>query len=167
MADGQVISALCFYVDGAYHEAGHAIAYIARGLEFRYVSLRGADAPAGDADGVVLWQPRAISRSDNALIAAAGPAAEIRYREDPAMTVPRITAILNGTDDYYVTEEAGHGDFETFARSADDWAADWRRAEDFVGNQWAAIETVAGELVAAEGYLSYEDVTAIARGARL
>jgi hypothetical protein len=58
----------------AYHEAGHAIAYWAYGLRFRYVTIRGRQN-----DNVTLWRPRRIRPEESTFAASAGPIAELHH----------------------------------------------------------------------------------------
>ncbi|WP_249644519.1 hypothetical protein [Nocardia sputi] len=62
----------------AYHEAGHAIAYLIRGIEFTTVTIAESGGNVGDGH-IVINPPRLIPIQTNRVIAVAGPLAEAEY----------------------------------------------------------------------------------------
>ncbi len=60
----------------AYHEAGHAVAYLVAGRTFRYVTIRPRSA---GITGQVYVRPRRIDSIQLAVIAHCGPIAEGRF----------------------------------------------------------------------------------------
>lgn len=100
-------------IEAAYHEAGHAIAYWAYGLRFRYATIRGRRN-----DDVALRRPRRIRPKESTFVASAGPIAELRHSgrrlDDDQLAVILAESSEPGLED----EDQAPGDFATFADSA-------------------------------------------------
>jgi hypothetical protein len=135
----------------AYHEAGHAVAYWARRVRFRYVTIRGRYL-----DRVAPVRNTRIWPWDHAFIAAAGPIAEMRHRgivwDDSALAeaIDELAAPLDEEDDWL---KEPPGDFEIFATSTSLYSpssltAHWRAHETGVGRLWPAVDAVALALLA-------------------
>ena len=100
-------------VAAAYHEAGHAVAYWAYGLRFRYVTIR-----VRQNDNIALWRPRRIRPKESTFVASAGPIAELhhsgRHLDDDQLAVILAESAAPDLED----EDQATGDFATFADSA-------------------------------------------------
>ena len=117
-------------VPAAYHEAGHAIAYWANDLHFRYVTIRGRQN-----DNIALWRPRRIRPNESTFVASAGPIAELhhtrRHLDDDQLAVILAESSELDLED----EDQAPGDFATFADSAsrylprEEWLPEWRNNE--------------------------------------
>jgi hypothetical protein len=141
----------------ACHEAAHAVAYWMMGRPFRYVTIRARGAMT--AGRVMLYRPRYMGSRNLALVAAAGPVAELRYgariRQLPDSDIVRsLTATADEDAD-------GDGDLSQFARLVPTaaWVACWRDAERAVSGLWPAVEAVAGGLLASTRALTWADVS--------
>lgn len=129
----------------AYHEAGHAIAFVVLGYSFRYVTIRSS---SGGLAGAVVRDGGAtpIDARDYFVIAAAGPASEARWtlnelgRSLPESLQRQITRATNsdltGLQDI---EGSGEAPVRQHLREAhvlirDNWDAVTRVAETLVSS---------------------------------
>jgi len=135
----------------AYHEAGHAVAYLVVGMEFSWVEI-GRDKQENRMGSIRsdIFQ-RGATRSDDDLVCTlAGPMVEASYRDD---------------DDYYGDVEGAAGDMEDAAQlaehlSEDAYAHCVDRAWGLVTKHWDAIDRVAVALYRTR-FLSYKDVASL------
>lgn len=73
-------------VETAHHEAGHAIAYMAHGLTFRYITLRPVRS-SGALGMIRQWRPKLRDGQTMSVVLLAGLTAECLYRglSDPEL----------------------------------------------------------------------------------
>ncbi|MFD2078063.1 Peptidase family M41 [Actinopolymorpha cephalotaxi] len=131
----------------AYHEAGHAVAYLLHRLPFRYVTVR--PRTAGLTGHVMIWRPRRMSAYTYASVAAAGPVAEARHLQELGLDEDEVTAriIFGGcAADFDQQDVPGYpvGWFE-------------RVMTDVLTEHWPVVERVA-EALAEQGTLSGRQV---------
>jgi hypothetical protein len=149
----------------AHHEAGHVIARLEAGLTFRYVTIR---AKGTDVWGrVQIDRPRAIGVRAFAVIAMAGPAAELLYGcrldDDPTGPEAGVTledeaaavgmGIYENSDHYEITQ----------ARAVPCQSFDLTISltVDLLQARWADVTTVADALLASPRALTYGQVVAL------
>jgi hypothetical protein len=152
-------------VHAGHHEAGHAVAYLARGRTFRYATVRGRYN-----DGVVLWRPRRITPWDQAFVAAAGPIAEWHHA-GMAWDDDRLAAELDDAED---CDESMFGsepqdDLACFAEATAKYLPRemripvWRGCQyQVTGPLWPAVRAVAAALIESPRALAWREVAAVA-----
>lgn len=136
----------------AWHEAGHAVAYVVQGRSLRYVTLR----PRGTGRaGFTAVRPRAVELSTVAVVAHAGPLAQARHvldttsdielrREDITADDVRLDAYLHGGhDDLQLIAQARRA-YGLPARQADPWAG---MAQDMLDRYWPQVAQIAAALL--------------------
>ena len=139
----------------AWHEAGHAVAYLSYGRRFRYITLR---PRSGDA-GMVVVRPRRIDVFTRAAIAAAGPIAQGRF--DLATMAPgELEAEGVEPEDVLVGAwlHGGHSDLEAVPEGYVDVAE--RIAGRLLDQHWPAVGQLAGALVERRR-LTYDDAVSL------
>lgn len=136
----------------AWHEAGHAVAYVVQGRSLRYVTLR--PRRAGRA-GFTAVRPRPVELSTVAVIAHAGPLAQARHildttsdtdlrREDITAADIRLDAYLHGGhDDLQLVAQARRA-YGLPARQTDMWEG---IAQDLLDRHWPQVAAVAAGLL--------------------
>ncbi len=153
----------------AWHEAGHAAAYIASGLSFRYVTL----APRSpDALGLVrLNRPRLTWPWVAAPIMLAGPLAEMAAMgrdddpwhewnlNDALMGAAIMARTLPAEQQYDEVNEARR------LMGPESLGALIQMTTNLLEVHWPAVEAVARGLLASRRALTYREVVALAPGA--
>ena len=149
----------------AHHEAGHAIAYIRRGYNFRYVTLHPRNA---EELGLVRpWRPQPMRGTDHAQISAAGPLAELCYTtissEDPEDfdIEDLLSAFLLQARWADLGTSAG-ADVDAYKRVYRAGTDAWRHVAEQVAEDWPVVVAVAEALLDSPRALTYREVQAIA-----
>lgn len=138
----------------AWHEAGHAVAYVLLGRRFRYVTI---NPRTPGLSGAVQVRPVWIPANLKALICAAGPVAEARYLTDQGLDEDEVTAaiIFGGCgEDFNALRQL-------YPVSVEAQADAERGAESLLGTAWPAVEGVAGRLLASRRTLHGAEVSAL------
>ena len=144
----------------AWHEAGHAVAYVVHGQPFLYVTVR----PTVDAVGRVVVEPSRVDPGVMATIAYAGPiaqgVAEYRHHGDGEFDIEDVItgAFLAG----------GGCDLNTARKALSLWgdpahlaAAFESAARSMIDDRWSHVAAVADALLV-RGSLDYSAVCELA-----
>ena len=148
----------------AFHEAGHAVAYIARGYGFRYVTIR----PRGPAHlgMVTLWRPRRIRAADSVEIAYAGAWAETHLTwPGPPEGIMAPDDVMD--DEGYTFSEhflarlafgGGCTDFARVRHLLDYWDVPTVHMSYRLETHWPSITAIAEALLASPRALTFRQV---------
>ena len=141
----------------AVHEAGHAVAHVHLGGQVRLVSMQRPKHTGGHC-----WLADALPPWESAIVALAGPAAELFIEDEPSRD--HLDAVLRNAD------EDIH-DFPVAQRLADEGGFSYDQAGEaaaqLVLEQWAAVEAVARPLRGARrGLMSGAKVSEIVANTR-
>lgn len=148
----------------AFHEAGHAVAFLSRGHGFRYVTLRPRDRTY--AGTVAVRGPRRIRSEDAVEIAFAGAWAETR------LTWPGPTDGVTQPDDFMDDEGCtfsdhflarlafggGCHDLESVRPILDSWDVSTFHMSSRLNTHWPSITAVAQALLASRRALTFGQV---------
>lgn len=123
----------------AWHEAGHAVAYVVHRLPFRYVTLRPRDRSS--AFGALVVRPALRDGLKLAVGAAAGPLAEERYYRQQGHDEDEARWLV----DFF---GGAQHDADTIARA---WPGPPEALDDLtraiLASHWQAVDRVAGALL--------------------
>lgn len=142
----------------AHHEAGHVVAILQTGGDFRYATLR---PRARSVPGLVRdYQP--TSRADLGLVLAAGPVAEVAFRQrrgwhplSPDVTRRAVLA---------EAEDGGHPEItELGSMRGVSFAATLDHAVELVTTYWPQVEVLAAHLARATRALTARQARALVR----
>lgn len=150
----------------AWHEAGHAMAYLMHRRRFRYITTR---PRSPSMSGHVCVRPRQIDPMVRAVMAHCGPQAEGRYLLT-ATTAEELDADGLTHDDVITGAylAGGHGDLETIRESlavynlpaSPDPTEDIART--MIDQQWPIVERLAAALLAHRS-LTYDQALTVAQ----
>jgi hypothetical protein len=174
----------------AYHEAGHAVAFLYYGIEIDCVAMRRNDSSANRAETrlVPRGEITGITALENEMRCTA--AGDIAWRRVGNFAVTEDRFLLAGFRDgaAWVRDNPGEtnppSDDAIFARYAlardeeirqadpeapigpDSWLRIWREAEQLIGTElWSAVRAVAEELRRSETGLTGAEIAAVAETA--
>jgi hypothetical protein len=120
----------------AIHEAGHGVAHVALGGQVRQVSVRRAGNTGGRC-----WPADALPPWESAIVALAGPCAELFIEDEPS-AAHRDAVLASADEDIY--------DFPVAQRLADEHGFSHEEAGEaaalLVLDNWKAVEAVARAL---------------------
>lgn len=141
----------------AWHEAGHAVAYLVHRRQFRYVTIR---PRTPGQSGRVAVRPRWIDSWTRAVIACAGPTAEglQSFGVAPPGDDYRLQDYLAGA--FLLGGSADVEVMRLACPSADALALVEKMTLDLLRREWSAVGAVASALVV-NGTLSYREVLSV------
>jgi hypothetical protein len=125
----------------AHHEAGHAVAYAARGVAFRYATLRPRDPRSHGR--VVSYSVLRSSAVDDLLISHAGAVAETLWMAT-TWGIEYCGVLAGGYHDYADIHRI-YNEFPELRARQDDYH---EQAFDLVERHWPLIQKVAARLLA-------------------
>lgn len=141
----------------AYHEAGHAAAYLQSGRRFRYATIR--PRRTGE-EGAVRVRPARIDPLLRLRLLYAGPAAEAMYLSegdcDPEDLMGDVLVLGGSAGDWWEIEqiEESHGLYTGQANEVE------AEAIRLVKDNWPLVTTIAEELIE-RGTASYSRLAAL------
>ena len=155
-------------VDGrevtAFHEAGHAVAFLSRGHGFRYVTIRPRNrAYAGT---VAINGPRRVRSEDAVEIAYAGAWAETRLTwPGPAEGITRPDDVMDDEgltfSDHFLARLAFGGgchDFQSVRHLLNTWDVTTFHMSSRLETYWPSITAIAEALLASPRALTFRQV---------
>jgi len=135
----------------AYHEAGHAIAFLKFNVQFEYVTIK--PDLYGEYNGCVYSKPMTINSDYAAIINLAGAFAERRGCScSPCWLAEHAEA------DYLATDKIIRGDCHVGNKAA--WNAMEENTRAFINDNWHPIDVLAGALLKLDSII-YDDVVRI------